>query len=61
MSIDWSEDKTWKRVFEPIVNTKPEVTGDPDEECDIEDGKQTLSDKKCLIKMDALEEIPEGF
>jgi len=61
MSIDWSDDRTWKRVFEPVVNTKPEVTGDPDTECDIENDKQTLSEKKCLIKMDDLEEIPQGF
>jgi superfamily II DNA or RNA helicase len=61
MSIDWSDDRTWKRVFEPVVNTKLDVTGDPDAECDIENDKQTLSEKKCLIKLDALEEIPQGF
>ncbi len=54
MSIDWSEDKPWKRVFEPVIK----ALSDDYEECDIEDGKQTLSDKKCLIKMDDLEEIP---
>jgi superfamily II DNA or RNA helicase len=58
MSIDWSADKTWKRVFEPVVKVLPDNN---DEECDIENDKQTLSEKKCLIKMDALEEIPEGF
>jgi superfamily II DNA or RNA helicase len=57
MSIDWSEDKTWKRVFEPVVKALPDNN---DEECDIENDKQILSEKKCLIKLDALEEIPEG-
>jgi len=61
MSIDWSEDKTWKRVFEPVANAKPDTTEGGGDECDIEDGKQTLSEKKCLIKVDGLEEIPEGF
>ena len=57
MSIDWSADKTWKRVFEPVIKELPDNN---DEECDIENDKQTLSEKKCLIKLDALEEIPEG-
>jgi superfamily II DNA or RNA helicase len=57
MSIDWDSDKTWKRVFEPVA--KQEATaGSDDEECGA---KQTLSEKKCLIKFDTLEEIPDGF
>jgi hypothetical protein len=58
MSIDWDSDKTWKRVFEPVINAKSEATEDDGDECDIEITKQALSEKKCLIKLDALEEIP---
>jgi superfamily II DNA or RNA helicase len=56
MSIDWDGDKTWKRVFEPVA--KQEATaGSDDEECG---DKQILSEKKCLIKFDTLEEIIEN-
>ena len=59
MSIDWDGDKTWKRVFEPVVNknTGSNDEGSDDEECGA---KQTLSEKKCLIKFSDLEEIPDG-
>uniref|UniRef100_A0A6C0HI92 Helicase ATP-binding domain-containing protein n=1 Tax=viral metagenome TaxID=1070528 RepID=A0A6C0HI92_9ZZZZ len=57
MSIDWNGDKTWKRVFEPVA--KPDASaGSDDEECGA---KQTLSEKKCLIKFADLEEIPENI
>jgi len=83
MSIDWDSDKTWKRVFEPVVNKNtgsnisdnmssqnegyPHIfksnandneVGSDDERCIA---KSELSEKKCLIKFDALEEIPQGF
>jgi superfamily II DNA or RNA helicase len=55
MSIDWEEDKTWKRVFEPktIDNLcQPKLEEDIDEE---------LIDKpiigKCLIKLDNIDMV----
>jgi hypothetical protein len=83
MSIDWDSDKTWKRIFEPVVNKNtgsnvsdnmssqnegyPHIfrsnandneVGSDDEGCIA---KSELSEKKCLIKFDALEEIPENI
>jgi hypothetical protein len=60
MSIDWDGDKTWKRVFEPVVskNTGSNEACSDDEECGI---KSALSEKKCLIKFESLEEIPENI
>lgn len=57
MSIDWDSDKTWKRVFEPVAKQEASANSD-DEECVA---KQTLSEKKCLIKFDTLEEIVENI
>jgi len=57
MSIDWTEDKTWKRVFEPVAKQDASANSD-DEECGA---KQTLSEKKCLIKFESLEEISENI
>jgi len=57
MSIDWGGDKTWKRVFEPVAKQEASANSD-DEECGA---KQTLSEKKCLIKFDTLEEIVENI
>ena len=57
MSIDWDTDKTWKRVFEPIATTGSKDEGS-DEECVA---KSQLSEKKCLIKFESFEEIPENI
>jgi len=57
MSIDWVLDKTWKRVFEPVANLKISSNeSNSDNEC-VENAKQSLSEKKCLIKLDGLEEL----
>jgi superfamily II DNA or RNA helicase len=56
MSIDWDEDKTWKRVFEP--KTLGNNLCIPKSEEDIED--EELVNKpiigKCLIKIDGLDD-----
>ena len=63
MSIDWAEDKTWKRVFEPKVEKTAattckttETTGDVDEDDDdIEpETKKTVFGGKCLIDISNL-------
>ena len=62
MSIDWTADKLWKRVFEPVVSTGSKEGGS-DEDCDsggVENTKLALSEKKCLIKLDSLKELPEN-
>jgi hypothetical protein len=56
MSIDWDGDKTWKRVFEPVASIGSKDEGS-DEECGA---KSELSEKKCLIKFESLEEIVEN-
>ena len=60
MCIDWNSDKTWKRVFEPVVNTHTGSNqGADDSDCE-ESAKNVLANKKCLIKMSSLEEIAEN-
>jgi hypothetical protein len=61
MSIDWTVDKLWKRVFEPVVSTGSKEGGS-DEDCDggVENTRLALSEKKCLIKLDSLKEISEN-
>jgi superfamily II DNA or RNA helicase len=57
MSIDWDDDKTWKRVFEPVATTGSKNNDGSDEECLA---KSELSEKKCLIKFSNLEEISDN-
>lgn len=58
MCIDWSADKTWKRVYEPVaISASTDINSDDES---VENTKQTLSEKKCLIKYDTLEEICEN-
>jgi len=59
MSIDWKDDKTWKRVFEPVATsiTGSNEVGSDDEGCGA---KQTFSEKKCLINWNTLEYITEN-
>ena len=68
MSIDWKEDKTWKRVFEPKIekttaNTckTSETTSDIEEhDDDIEpETKKTVFGGKCLINISNLTEDDE--
>jgi len=68
MSIDWKEDKTWKRLFEPKVQqitattSKPcEPAGDIEEDEDeIEpETKKTVFGGKCLINISNLTEDDE--
>jgi superfamily II DNA or RNA helicase len=62
MSIDWTVDKLWKRVFEPVASTGSKEGGS-DEDCDgggVENTKLALSEKKCLIKLNSLKEISEN-
>jgi superfamily II DNA or RNA helicase len=64
MSIDWVEDKTWKRVFEPKVEKTAattckttETTDDVDEEDDDDiepETKKTVFGGKCLIDISNL-------
>ena len=64
MLIDWTEDKTWKRVFEPKVEKiaattckTTETTGDVDEEDDDDiepETKKTVFGGKCLIDISNL-------
>ena len=58
MAINWEEDKTWKRVFEPVITTGSNENVD-DVDC-IETPNKVFSDKKCLIKLDTLEAISEN-
>jgi hypothetical protein len=68
MSIDWKEDKTWKRVFEPKIEKTAattcktsETAGDIEEdEDDIEpETKKTVFGGKCLINISNLTEEDE--
>ena len=62
MSIDWDTDKTWKRVFEPVANSGSKEGGS-DDDCvgGAENTSLALSEKKCLIKLDSLQEISENI
>ena len=62
MSIDWAEDRTWQRVYEPKTTIQKPETGPvnpseylvEEEEEDDADSKNNLLDKRCLINVDAL-------
>ena len=62
MSIDWTEDKTWKRVFEPKVEKTADTTCqtmvsangiEEDEDIELET-KKTVFGGKCLINISNL-------
>lgn len=68
MSIDWKEDKTWKRVFEPKVQVVSATTCKPsDSTSDIEEddyiieseAKKPIFGGKCLINISNLTEDDE--
>ena len=49
MSIDWNNDTTWKRVYEPKNNNVEELNDDDDD-----DDENTLQNKKCFIDISKL-------
>lgn len=50
MTVDWTADRTWSRVFDPKGSFNPSKTDDQDEvECT---GGNPLLKKKCLIALD---------
>jgi superfamily II DNA or RNA helicase len=50
MSIDWSEDKTWKRIYEPTANT----TADCSTGIQEDDEPKSVFGGKCLINISDL-------
>ena len=51
MSIDWNNDTTWKRVYEPKNNNVEELN---ENDNDDDDDENTLQNKKCLIDISKL-------
>ena len=50
MSIDWAEDKTWKRIYEPIANTTADCSAGIQED----DEPKSVFGGKCLINISDL-------
>ena len=53
MSLNWSTDTTWKRVFEPSVATGQFPDND-DADADADIDEQPVAPRKCLIQLDNL-------
>lgn len=53
MSLDWEEDTTWKRVYEPNDKNVCKTASEDDE--DANSGSAQKTNEKCLIKIDSSE------
>lgn len=53
MSLDWEEDTTWKRVYEPNDKNVCKTASEDDE--DANSGSAQKTNEKCLIKIDTSE------
>ena len=53
MSMNWSTDTTWKRVFEPSVATG-QLPDNDDADADADIDEQPVAPRKCLIQLDNL-------
>lgn len=53
MSLNWSTDTTWKRVFEPSVATG-QLPDNYDADADADADEPSIAPRKCLIQLDNL-------